>query len=83
MIKEDTIIELDDNKEYYVLDSLMNDSHNFIMISEIDAEKDELTDNVKIMYYDPEIKTLRKVTDSNSLYQLTQLFAEREMSGNA
>ena len=33
MIKEDTIIELDDNKEYYVLDSLMNDSHNFIMIS--------------------------------------------------
>ena len=32
---------------------------------------------------DPEIKTLRKVTDSNSLYQLTQLFAEREMAGNA
>ena len=29
MIKEDTIIKLDDNKEYYVLDSLVKDNNNF------------------------------------------------------
>ena len=83
MIKEDTIIKLEDNKEYYVLDSLMNDSHNFIMIGEIDPVKDEITDNVRIMYYDPESEMVRKVTDPNSLYQLTQLFAEREIESNA
>ena len=32
MILEDTIIKLDDNKEYYVLDSLMIDNNNFIII---------------------------------------------------
>ena len=83
MIKEDTIIKLEDNKEYYVLDSLMNDSHNFIMIGEIDPVKDEITDNVRIMYYDPESEMVRKVTDPNSLYQLTKLFAEREIEANA
>ena len=83
MIKEDTIIKLEDNKEYYVLDSLMNDSHNFIMIGEIDPVKDEITDNVRIMYYDPESEMVTKVTDPNSLYQLTQLFAEREIEANA
>ena len=83
MIKEDTIIKLEDNKEYYVLDSLMNDSHNFIMIGEIDPVKDEITDNVRIMYYDPESEMVRQVTDPNSLYQLTQLFAEREIEANA
>lgn len=83
MIKEDTIIKLEDNKEYYVLDSLMNDSHNFIMIGEIDPVKDEITDNVRIMYYDPESEMVRKVTDPNSLYQLIQLFAEREIEANA
>ena len=30
MIKEDTIIKLDDNKEYNVLDSLVKDNNNFI-----------------------------------------------------
>ena len=31
MIKEDTVIKLEDNKEYYVLDSMMHDNNNFIM----------------------------------------------------
>ena len=77
MIEEDTILKLDDNKEYYVLGSLMNDSNNFIMIGEIDSIKDEITSNVKIMYYDNANQMLRKVTDPHSLYQLTQLFAEQ------
>ena len=54
MIKEDTVIKLDDDKEYYVLDSLMKDDSNFIMIGEIDSVKEEITKNVKIMYYDIE-----------------------------
>ena len=74
MIKEDMIITLDDNKEYYVLDSLMNNNDNYIMIGEIDNIKDEITDNVKIMYYD---RMVRKVTDPNSLLQLSRLFAEK------
>ena len=53
------------------------------MIGEIDPVKDEITDNVRIMYYDPESEMVRKVTDPNSLYQLTQLFAEREIEANA
>ena len=52
MIKEDTIIKLDDDKEYYVLDSIIQDGNNFIMIGEIDPVKDEITKNVKIMFYD-------------------------------
>ena len=43
MIEEDTVIKLDDDKEYYVLDSLMSDNNNFIMIGEIDSVKDEIT----------------------------------------
>ena len=43
MIEEDTVIKLDDDKEYYVLDSLMSDNNNFIMIGEIDSAKDEIT----------------------------------------
>lgn len=76
MIEEDTVLKLDDNKEYYVLGSLMNDNNNFIMIGEIDSN-DEITSNVKIMYYDNVNQMLRKVTDPQSLFQLTQLFAEQ------
>ena len=70
MIKEDTIIKLDDNKEYYVLDSLVKDNNNFIMIGEIDSVKDEITNNVKIMYYDSLNNKVRKITDPGLLYQL-------------
>lgn len=77
MIKEDMIITLDDDKEYYVLDSLMNNNDNYIMIGEIDNNKDEITDNVKIMYYDSINRMVRKVTDPNSLLQLSRLFAEK------
>ena len=80
MIKEDTIIKLDDNKEYYVLDSLMNDNNNFIMIGEIDPVKDEITKNVKIMFYDSENNKVRKITDPSILYELTMLFADREIN---
>lgn len=80
MIKEDTIIKLDDNKEYYVLDSLMSDNNNFIMIGEIDSVKDEITKNVKIMFYDAENNKARKITDPSILYELTMLFADRELN---
>lgn len=80
MIKEDTIIKLDDDKEYFVLDSLMNDNNNFIMIGEIDSEKDEITKNVKIMFYDQENNKVRKVTEPSLLYELTMLFADREIN---
>lgn len=80
MIKEDTIIKLDDDKEYYVLDSLIKDNNNFIMIGEIDSVKDEITNNVKIMYYDSLNNKVRKITDPGLLYQLVVSFADRQMS---
>lgn len=80
MIKEDTIIKLDDDKEYYVLDSLMKDDNNFIMIGEIDSVKDEITNNVKIMFYDPVNNKVRKITDPTLLYQLVVSFADRELN---
>ena len=80
MIKEDTIIKLDDNKEYYVLDSLVKDNNNFIMIGEIDSVKDEIINNVKIMYYDSLNNKVRKITDPGLLYQLVVSFADRQMS---
>lgn len=79
MIKEDTIIKLDDDKEYYVLDSIMNNNKNFIMIGEIDSVKDEITQNVKIMVYDSESNKVRKITDSSLLYELVTIFASRVM----
>ena len=80
MIKEDTVIKLDDDKEYYVLDSVINNDNNFIMIGEIDSEKDEITKNVKIMFYDPENNKVRKVTDEALLYELVNIFADRELN---
>lgn len=80
MIKEDTIIKLDDDKEYYVLDSLMKDNNNFIMIGEIDPVKDEITNNVKIMFYDSINNKVRKITDPTLLYQLVVSFADRELN---
>jgi hypothetical protein len=79
MIKEDTIIKLDDDKEYYVLDSLVKDNNNFIMIGEIDSVKDEITNNVKIMYYDSLNNKVRKITDPGLLYQLVVSFADRQI----
>ncbi|CCY45370.1 unknown [Clostridium sp. CAG:1193] len=78
MIKEDMIITLEDNKDYYVMASLMNDEDNYIMIGEIDKEKEEISDNVKIMYYDTENNMVRKVTNPNALFQLTKLFAKQK-----
>ena len=80
MIKEDTIIKLDDNKEYYVLDSLVKDNNNFIMIGEIDSVKDEITNNVKIMYYDSLNNKVKKLTGAGLLYQLVVSFADSQMS---
>lgn len=79
MILEDTIIKLDDNKEYYVLDSLMIDDNNFIMIGEIDSLKDEITKNIKIMHYDFSTNKVRKITDKSLLYQVVESFAKREL----
>lgn len=80
MIKEDTVIKLDDDKEYYVLDSLMKDNSNFIMIGEIDSEKEEITKNIKIMFYDMENNVARKITEPSLLYELVALFADRELN---
>ena len=82
MIEEDTIIKLDDEKEYYVLDSLLKDNNNFIMIGEIDSVKDEITNNVKIMFYDKDNNKVRKVTDPTLLYQLVVSFADRQLHDN-
>lgn len=79
MIEEDTIIKLDDDKEYYVLDSIEKDNSNFIMIGEIDSEKDEITNNVKIMFYDSDNRKVRKVTDPQLLYELVITFADRAL----
>ena len=78
MIKEDMIITLEDNKDYYVMASLMNDEDNYIMIGEKNKEKEEISDNVKIMYYDTENNMVRKVTNPNALFQLTKLFAKQK-----
>ena len=83
MIEEDTVIKLDDDKEYYVLDSLMSDNNNFIMIGEIDSVKDEITKNVKIMFYDSENNKVRKITDPTLLYELVVSFAKREIERNS
>ena len=83
MIEEDTVIKLDDDKEYYVLDSLMSDNNNFIMIGEIDSAKDEITKNVKIMFYDSENNKGRKITDPTLLYELVVSFANREIERNS
>ena len=80
MIKEDTIIKLDDGKEYYVLDSIINDGNNFIMIGEIDPIKDEITKNVKIMFYDKENNKARKITDPSLLFELTNIFADKAIN---
>ena len=80
MIKEDTVIKLDDDKEYYVLDSLIKDENNFIMIGEIDPIKDEITKNVKIMFYDAQNNKVRKITEPSLLFELVSLFADRELN---
>lgn len=79
MIKEDTVIRLDDNKEYYVLDSIIENDSNFVMIGEIDSTKDEITNNVKIMYYDKDNNKVSKVTDPTLLYQLVVSFANKQV----
>lgn len=76
MISEDMILKLDDNKEYYVMSSIVNDNNNYIVIGEMDRIKEEITDNIKIMYYDNVKNVLRKVTDPQSIFQLCQLFAD-------
>lgn len=78
MLAEDTIIKLDDDKEYYVLDSLMKNENNFVMVGEIDPEKDEITQNVKIMFYDSATNKVRKITDPALLFDLVVSFADRE-----
>ena len=80
MIKEDSIIKLDDGKEYYVLDSIINDGNNFIMIGEIDPIKDEITKNVKIMFYDKENNKARKITNPSLLFELTNIFADKAIN---
>ncbi len=79
MLKEDTVIKLDDDKEYYVLSSIIKNDSNFVMIGEIDPVKDEITKNVKIMLYDSINKKVRKVTDPTLLYELAVDFANAEM----
>lgn len=83
MIKEDTVIMLDDDKEYYVLDSLIKDDNNFIMIGEIDSVKDEITKNVKIMFYDSKNNMVRKITEPSLLMELVSIFADREIERKA
>lgn len=79
MIKEDWIITLEDNKEYYVLDSLMYNNNNYIMIGEIDREKNIITNNAKLMWYDANNERVIKVTEANALAQLNKMFFERNL----
>lgn len=76
MLKEDEVIMLDDNKEYYVLDSLVKNDNNFVMLGEING--DEVTDNIKIMMYDKDNNKITKVTDPTLLFQLTSMFLEKQ-----
>lgn len=76
-MKEDTIITLDDDREYYILDSIIFNNNNYIMISEIDKDKEELTMNVKIMHYNPENNIIKKITNPNAIYRLTKMFSEK------
>ena len=61
----------------------MSDNNNFIMIGEIDSVKDEITKNVKIMFYDSENNKVRKITDPTLLYELVVSFANREIERNS
>lgn len=76
-MKEDMIITLDNDKEYYVLDSIIANNDNYIMISEIDDKTNDLTSNVKIMYYNPYDNVIKKVTNPNTLYRLTKMFSDK------
>ena len=53
------------------------------MIGEIDSVKDEITKNVKIMFYDSENNKVRKITDPTLLYELVVSFANREIERNS
>lgn len=77
MIEEDTIITLDDDTKYYVLDSLMYNNFNYLMIGEMDTDKDEITNKVKYVYYDSKTDMIKKITDPNAFLKLTKLFANK------
>lgn len=77
MIEEDTIITLDDDTKYYVLDSLMYNKFNYLMIGEMDTDKDEITNKVKYVYYDSKTDMIKKITDPNAFLKLTKLFANK------
>ena len=76
MIKEDTVIKLDDDKEYYVLDSIMNDNNNFIMIGEIGYLTLDINIHEKLVMLQNELDIfiqLRNGNDSFLHHVLTSL----------
>ena len=78
MIEEDTIITLDDEKKYYVLDSVMYNNFNYLSWKlEMDTEKNEITNKVKYVYYDSKTDMIKKITDPNAFLKLTKLFANK------
>lgn len=78
MIKEDEILTLSDDKQYYVLDSIVYNNLNYIMISEYDEKNMKILYNTKIMLNDYQRNTLEKVIDPKTLYVLVNLFNEKD-----
>ncbi len=78
MIKEDEILTLLDDKQYYVMDSIMYKDNNYIMITEFDEEETTFGEYPKIMVNDYKNDSIEKVTEPKLLYILINLFAAKD-----
>ena len=78
MIKEDEILTLEDDKQYYVLDSIIYNNFNYIMISEYDEPNKKLLESSKIMFNNLETNSLEKVVDPKLLFIISSLFAAND-----
>lgn len=78
MIGKNEILTLDDDKEYYVLNSLIYENNNYLLISETDTVNHKISENFEIVWNDVKGGAVEKVTDPKLLYIVTSLFEQND-----
>lgn len=74
MILRDEIITLEDNKKYFVIDSIMYDNKNYILIDQYNEETKDILGLFKIMEYNIENSVITKITDEELMKELFTKF---------
>lgn len=82
MIGKNEILTLDDNKAYYVLNSLIYDNNNYLLISETDTVNHKISENFEIVWNDIKTGEVEKVTDPKLLFIIASLFEESDSNQN-